>query len=270
MSRGSKAALDASAAHSRWLGCGSALGAGLAVLGMLAGAAGAAEYDENPDAGDIPSTAQSTAGPASTALDAINGDILDEFDQDMFKIFIDDPVAFSASTNNPETSLPPTDDTMLYLFDENGLAVLASDDIDGLNFKTTLSAGSLDDAGGGAGIYYVAISKAYNYPSSNAGDIVAGEIWNPDRLSEETSTLDMGLVPNRGSGWDVAVAAWGNQPFNAGAGPYRIELTGASFAEESALVPVMGPAASVGLSLLLGACGIGALRIRSSRKELDT
>ncbi len=230
MNRGSKAALDASAAHWRWLGSGSALGAGLAVLGMLAGTAGAAEYDENPDAGDIPATAQSPAGPEMTALVAINGDILDEFDQDMFKIFIDDPVAFSASTNNPETIVALFDDTMLYLFDENGLAVLASDDIDDLNFKTTLSAGSLDDAGGGAGIYYLAISKAYNYPTADTGDPPAGEIWNPDRLGEETDTLYIGMVgggpPVGGPGEAMPVAGWGNQPFNPGGGPYRIELTG--------------------------------------------
>jgi len=270
MSKGSKATSGANAVRSRWFGCGG-VGTGLAVVGMLAGTAGAAEYDENPDAGDIASTAQSTVGPASTALDAINGNIENDSDQDMFKIFIDDPVAFSASTNNSGTTLPGGD-TMLYLFDENGVSVLASDDIDGVNFKTTLSAGSLDDAGGGAGVYHIAVSKSYNFPSSNAGDVFAGEIWNPDRLAEANTTLDINFIPNREtSGWDQPVAAWGFEPFDSEVGDYRIELTGASFAEEaSASVPAMGPAASVGLSLLLSACGIGALRVRSSRKELNS
>ena len=98
------------------------------MLGMLAGTAGAAEYQEQGNAGDVPGTAQSTAGPVPTPLDAITGEISDDMDQDMFKIVVTDPVTFSASTNNPET-VPS--DTMLYLFDATGHGVLATDDIDG-------------------------------------------------------------------------------------------------------------------------------------------
>jgi hypothetical protein len=231
MRTGNKTTLDQGAMRLAPLAIRRKLMAGVATLGMLAGTAGAAEYFENPDAGDIPSTAQSPAGPELTALVAINGDILDEFDQDMFKIFIDDPVAFSASTNNPDTIVTPFNDTMLYLFDENGLAVLASDDItssEPLNFKTTLSAGSLDDAGGGAGIYYLAISLANNYPTADALNPEAGEIWNPDRLSGTTDTLYFGKSgpPLGGPGELLPVAGWGHDPWNPGGGDYRIELTG--------------------------------------------
>jgi len=225
-------------------------------MGLLAGTGGAAEYDENPDAGDLPGTAQSTVGPTSTALDAINGDIENDADQDMFKIIIDDPVTFSASTNNGGTTLPGGD-TMLFLFDENGLGVLASDDIDGLNFKTTLAEGSLDDAGGVTGVYYIAISKAYNVPSSNASDPESGEMWNPNRLGEATNTLDFDLVPNRGPGWDLPVATWFPFPFNDFAGLYRIELTGSSFVPEP----------STALTLGIGVLGlVGCARHRRLRE----
>ncbi len=235
------------------------LASGLAMIGigLMAATSGAAEHDENPDAGDLPGSAQATVGPDGTALDAINGEIENDADQDMFKIIIDDPVTFSASTNNAATTLPGGD-TMLFLFDENGLGVLASDDIDGLNFKTTLAAGSLDDAGGLAGVYYIAISKAFTVPSSNAGDPGAGEMWNPDRLGGATTTLDFDFIPNRGPGWDVAVATWFPFPFDDFAGSYRIELTGASFAL---------PEPSSALALAIGALGLAGCARHRRRRE---
>jgi len=235
-----------------------AFGAGLAMIGttLLAGASGAAEHDESPDAGDLPATAQATLGPDGAALDAINGEIESDADQDMFEIFIDDPVTFSASTNNAGTTLPGGD-TMLFLFDENGLGVVASDDIDGLNFKTTLAAGSLADAGGVAGVYYIAISKAFTVPSSDAGDPASGELWNPDRLGEATDTLDFDFIPNRGPGWDLAVASWFPFPFNDFAGSYRIELTGASFVPE--------PSSALGLAI--GALGLAGCARQRRRRE---
>jgi hypothetical protein len=230
------------------------------MLGMLAGTAGAAEYQEQGNAGDVPGTAQSTAGPVPTPLDAITGEISDDMDQDMFKIVVTDPVTFSASTNNPET-VPS--DTMLYLFDATGHGVLATDDIDGLNWKSTLAAGSLDAAGGGAGVYYVAISKSFNVPVSNTPPAAANEIFLEADLAGTSATIGA-----NGAGAANPVVAWWPFPFDADTGAYRINLTGATFAETATAVPAMAPGASVGLSLLLGACGIGALRIRFSRKEL--
>lgn len=104
----------------------------------------AATWTESGDAGDLPSAAQLTMG--SGPLDAIEGSILDEADQDMFLVVIDDPAAFSASTNNAGTNLVFDDDTQLFLFDAAGFGVLANDDDpdDFLTFLSAIPAGSFN------------------------------------------------------------------------------------------------------------------------------
>src|SRR5688572_3689924 len=92
----------------------------------------AATMGESGDAGDLPGTAQTSAGvqPFGTPLDSITGTIASDSDQDMFAIFINDPASFSASTNNAGTELTDDDDTMLFLFDAGGVGVLGNDDAD--------------------------------------------------------------------------------------------------------------------------------------------
>ena len=78
---------------------------------------------ESEDAGDLPLSAQQRIG--SGPLTAIEGTISNSADQDMFLIFIQDPSAFAASTNNPGTNLLVDNDTQLFLFDFDGFGVLA-------------------------------------------------------------------------------------------------------------------------------------------------
>jgi hypothetical protein len=229
--------------------------------GVGGGAARAVLLVAVGNAGDLPGTAQSSAGvqPFGTPLDAITGSFAANDDQDMFRIYISDPVNFSATSNNAETVVG---DTMLFLFDENGRGVLATDDIDGLNYKSTLSAGSL--AASPAGVYHIAVSKAFNVPVSGLPPSNSNEIFLEGELEATSETIGA-----NGAGAADPVLGWFLFPFDDEVGAYRINMTGATFVDAAPGVPAMGPAASVGLSLLLGACGIAALRIRSSRNELD-
>jgi hypothetical protein len=243
---------------------------GIAALGMVcgfgAGTANAAVLVEAGDAGELPATAQSSAGvaPFGTPLDAITGVVQAcngsaSCDQDMFKIYVSDPVNFSASTNNVETLL---DDTMLYLFDESGRGVLATDDIDGLNYKSTLAAGSL--GAGQAGVYFIAVGKAFNTPVSDLPADPSNEIFDAGLLGGATTTIGA-----TGGGAADPVVGWFLFPLDDQIGAYRINLTGATFVDGAAPVPMLTPAALVGLILLLGACGVGALRLHASRRACD-
>jgi len=190
--------------------------AGLA-LGIAPDSTGAT-WTESGDAGDLPGTAQATVG--SGALDAIEGSILDEADQDMFLVLIEDPEAFSASTNNAGTNLELDNDTQLFLFDAQGFGVLANDDDpdDFLTFLSTTPAGSLN---GPAGTYLLAVSIFDNDPIS-----VGGEIF-PDEPADD-------VVGPTGPGGVGPVSAWDVDPVPPDSGPYRIELTGVTFAPEPA------------------------------------
>jgi len=233
--------------------------AGVATLGMLSGigvgTAGAAVLVEVGDAGDLPGTAQSSEGvePFGTPLDAITGEITDGFDNDMFKIHISDPANFSATTTNGGTTVP---DTMLYLFDENGLGVLANDDTDATtNFTSTLSAGSL--TGNPAGVYYIAVSVLFNSPLSSSGDIF-------DQLELVATTL---TISANGAGAGAPINAWDNAPF-AFTGPedYQIDLTGATFVSDVPPVPSLSNASILVLCAVI--LVLGTVTSRRIQKRL--
>lgn len=177
----------------------------------------AATWTEPQDAGDLPGTAQVTLG--SGPLDAIEGSILDEEDQDMFLVMIEDPQAFSASTNNPGTNLEIDNDTQLFLFDADGFGALANDD-DPDDFFTFLSAIPVGNFSGPAGTYLLAVSIFDNDPIAAGGEIF------PDEPADD-------VVGSTGPGGANAISAWDVDPFPPDSGPYRIELTGVTFAPES-------------------------------------
>lgn len=211
---------------------------GIALLAWVVEPAAAATLVEMGDAGDLPSTAQSSEGvqPFGTPLDAITGTIASASDQDMFEIFIDDPANFSASTNNAGTNLSADDDTMLFLFRANGLGGLANDDTSGSNLTSTIPAGSL--SGLPAGIYFIAVSIFFNTPTSALGEIF--------------DVPEQGVVGPNGPGGSLPITGWDLFPDPAQTGPYRIDLTGSTFVPEPST------------ALLLGV-GCAALATRSRR-----
>lgn len=224
------------------------------ISGIAAGTAPAAVLVEAGDAGDLPDTAQSSAdvAPFGTPLDAITGVMQDcgvnLCDQDMFEIYISDPASFSASTNNAETLL---DDTMLYLFDENDLGVVATDDIDEFNYKSSLAAGSL--AARPAGVYYLAVSKAFNTPVSDLPATPSTEIFDAALLGG--ATIAIGAT---GGGAANPVVGWFLFTFDDFGGAYQIDLTGATF-----LVPEPGSSLMIGC----GAVGLAVLADRQNRRR---
>lgn len=211
-------------------------------MGIGLSTATAAVLAEWGDAGELTETAQvaATTAPVGTPLDAITGTITTDDDQDMFEIFISDPASFSATTTNAQTG---TEDTMLWVFDANGLGVIANDDTSSLVFTSTLPAGSLTTP---AGAYYLAVSLLFNSPVSASGDI-----FELDEV--ESSTTAVGA---NGAGSGDPINGWDVFAF-VGPGTYQIDLTGAEF---------VLPEPSAGLMLGLGALALAGFATEKRRK----
>lgn len=170
----------------------------------IAGKGLAVSLTESGDAGDSLGTAQAGNEPVGTTLDGINGTI-GSGDIDLYQIFISGP-SFSASTVG-STGL----NTVLYLFNSNGLGVYANDD-DFPSLQSTISIGSL-----AAGTYYLGISISGYEPQS-----AAGPIFNFAAADPATSA--------NGPGGASPLNSWSSGDFPE-AGSYTIgNITGAQFA----------------------------------------
>jgi hypothetical protein len=168
----------------------------LLTIGALTLSASAQIWYEQGDAGDLPETAQSTG---SGTLSQIQGS-LDVNDVDMYAIYITDPAAFSASTVRGATW-----DTQLFLFDANGVGVVAEDDTGGLQSTIDNTAGCIT----APGLYYLAITR-YNKDPLGCNE---GGLW---------STNDNNC-PN-GTESSSRVNSWTSSTGTAGS--YTIFLTG--------------------------------------------
>ena len=192
----------------------------LAVFSMfaLASSASAASYIELGDAGDLPISAQVTAGAGS--LDLIKGSIGISGDADMYRIFITGGGTFSATTVGTAGSI---DDTQLFLFTSSGLGVYANDDANSVDIRSLLPAGNALTPLM-AGLYYLAISAFDKDPVSAGGLIFPSIPFNA--LFGPTEV---------GGGSGII----GYAPSFTDTGSYTIKLTGAlvsaSVPEPSAL-----------------------------------
>ncbi|BCW94739.1 MAG: DVUA0089 family protein [Fimbriimonadales bacterium] len=167
-------------------------------VGALVFSAQAQTWFEQGDAGDLPETAQSTG---SGALSDIQG-TLDTNDVDMYAIYISDPASFSATTSNGATW-----DTQLFLFDANGVGVVADDDGgDGLQSLINNTNNCITSPG----VYYLAITR-FNKDPLGCND---GGLW-----STNVNNCPNGAEPSS------RVASWTTSTTAAGA--YTIFLTGA-------------------------------------------
>jgi PEP-CTERM motif len=131
-------------------------------------------------AGALPGTAENLT---SFNVSGIMGTIPDTSDPllgvNMFEIDIVDPADFSAITTPLAFGIPDTD---LFLFNASGNGVLANDDISGANTLSCLPSANpatnpcSSSLPGGIGpttpgIYYLAISRSANYPTSSGNEI---------------------------------------------------------------------------------------------------
>ncbi len=177
-----------------------------ALLLSLAPAARAATFAESGDAADLPATAQITTGCGT--LDAISG-TKEASGVDMFRIQIDNPAAFSATTVGLTTI-----DTQLFLFTSAGLGVYANDDVTGSDTRSTLPAGHASSPAT-AGVYYLALSQ-YNKDPQSAGGLI---------FPDSPYTTVFGPT---GPGGGSAITGWTSG--GTAAATYSINLTGAAFA----------------------------------------
>ena len=127
----------------------------------LALPAGAFAASENGDAGELPGTAQDLT---SAPVDAIDGSIGGDSDQDLYRVCLEGGGGFSATTVGGSEL-----DTQLFLFDANGLGVYANDDSQATR-QSTLPA--LDPRTPAApGVYLLAVTPYDRDPRSPAGAI---------------------------------------------------------------------------------------------------
>ena len=209
---------------------------GIIVVALAVGPTFADTHTEVGDAGDLPATAQATGIPGNS-LDWIDGAIGSLGDADMFAIWIGDLSAFGASTDNAVTG---AFDTQLFLFDSGGLGVAFNDD-GGSSLTSVFPVGSV---AGPAGLYYIAVSRWDNDPSSAGGEIFPNVILSTD---VEGPTVSGGVSP---------ITSWG---VGNATGGYRIDLTNAQ-AAEGVVIPL--PAAVWAGLALLGGISLKRMRRR--------
>lgn len=201
-----------------------------AVLASGGIALGGPDWDEmtGPDAGNLPSTAQTPfgLGTLATIHGQLGGVLRGPGDfQDMYRICIADPAFFSAQVLG-DTMF----DTQLWLFDGKGRGVLGNDDAAPGAELSMLGNQATDGVPPfgipGPGIYFLAISGFDSDPLSAPGPIF------DQVLREEVSRPD-------GPGGTSPIIAW-TEPGDVGA--YTIRLTGVKF------VPAPGAAAMLAVT----------------------
>jgi len=211
----------------------------------------AASWAEIGDAGDLTTSAQTPLGGG--VLDQISGVVTDSHDVDLYRIFINDPAAFSATTMAGDPEITDTDelDAALALFDATGRGVYYNDDGVFDNANATLPPGD-PFSPTSTGVYFLAVFDDDGLPLSGAaaslGDLIFPIVDFP--FTE--------VVGPTGGGGALPLSGWGFDPDtpidfdnNIGLdGEYIVNLTGAQF-----VVPVPAALWLFG-SGLLGLIGI--------------
>ncbi len=167
------------------------------------------------EVGDAGTTMAGAQDETTEAITMISGSLDSVTDVDVYKITIDDPANFSATTSGP-TGTGVADDTRLYLMDASGLAVYANDDLpDGSTLRSILPAGhTLSPTT--AGDYYLAVSSYPMYPTDGSTSIFNEPDVDPgydytDILGANTATTN-------------AMSAWTGS--GGDAGTYEVTLAG--------------------------------------------
>lgn len=181
------------------------------VLAMGTSTAWAQFWDEMGDAGSLRQSAQVPSGTGP--LESIDGEISNNNDVDVYRIFLTGGQTFSASTH-PDDGGDANFDTMLFLFDAEGYGVYYDDDID-FTYLAQLPAHH-ELTPNTPGYYYLAITSWENDAQSSSG-----QIFPIDDVEFHVQGPQQPGGSNPLSGWD-------GEGFESGT--YHIVLTGAEYA----------------------------------------
>jgi hypothetical protein len=125
-----------------------------------------AQWTEQPDAGDLPATAQTPIGGGPLATITGNNDASDV---DMFCIRVDNPATFSAQTCDAAGA---TWDTQLFLFREDGVGVAMDDDTCASGLQSQMGSFAGCTNANTPGQYLIAISRYNRDPRGAANEIL--------------------------------------------------------------------------------------------------
>ncbi|NQZ65559.1 pre-peptidase C-terminal domain-containing protein, partial [Crocosphaera sp.] len=139
-------------------------------------------FQEEGDAGELTNTAQSVNNNNTSVPDAIQGELSDSSDTDLYSVFLTGGSEFDASTDNDDTR---NIDTKLYLFDSQGLEIASNDD-SGNGFQSTLPTFNVSESG----VYYVSVNSWDNTPFFNENGNLTG--WNGDGGDTGSYTITLG------------------------------------------------------------------------------
>ncbi|MFG6100341.1 filamentous hemagglutinin N-terminal domain-containing protein [Leptothoe sp. ISB3NOV94-8A] len=128
----------------------------------------AGNITEVADAGPLLDTAQVANDAGSSVPSTITGELAENNDVDLYRLLLPAGSSFSAST------VGGTDvDTIVFLFDENGLGIIGNDD--GVGLQSTLPAQEVT----ASGEFYLGLSSFNNRPISAGGDIFSLNDFRP-------------------------------------------------------------------------------------------
>jgi len=195
------------------------------VATLFSNTSNAVTWQEEGDAGELLSSAQSLIGRED--IETINGNISTSYDVDIYKIKITNPTLFSAVLSGGEGE--NNWDSMLWLFDENGLGVYANDDAHTGNGSSTLPFGnSLSPKVFGE--YYLAISDDDINPYS--GSSIS------DLIFAASSYPYTDIIAPTGSGNSSSLSGWNPSLIekNFNNANYSIALTGATLVPTADMV----------------------------------
>lgn len=202
-------------------------------------------FNESPDAGQTPATAQnsgltqsSSVGGAVTILGSISG----INDADVFRLTITLPTQIQFSTVNTLTANSGGAgglDTALFLFTNAGAPIFTNDDANGMVLQSTLPSGTTFTTTLAPGTYLLSISLSGNEPTNSSGQLVFASDANPGAVRGPAPGLNPGVFNNFNNGASFAQS-----------GNYQIDITTMAVPEPSTI------------SLLAGAIVMGALFFR--------
>ncbi len=234
-----------------------------AMLTVTFGSAASAQtWIKTGNPGNLPSTAQITAGigPLTTITGTLTSTITgtertvaEPSNPDLFKIYINDSSAnlFSATTVGLPTTLY---NPQLFLFDANGVGIFFNNDASYYSRQATLAPPTALTPG----LYYLGIGVFGAIPRSGTGTSTASNDIFPDPVDGAAVGFN-GLYGPTGGGGGSALTRWAITSTDVETGSYTIGLTGATFA--AAPEPSQTAVFVLGISVLGGLC----LRARCRR-----